>query len=120
MYNYAAELNVIGHYDESLKIAHECERLWTDYDLNLLIADNYQRIKQYEEAERHYKKASLMCPVRFVPLYRLYQLYKITGDQENELIMANKILTKPVKVMSPTIQKIKKEVEIETIIYLKK
>ncbi|WP_055432462.1 hypothetical protein [Candidatus Symbiothrix dinenymphae] len=27
-----AELNVVQQYDKSLAIAHECERLWADYD----------------------------------------------------------------------------------------
>lgn len=111
LYNYAAELNVAGYYDESLKIARECEQLWADYDLQMLMADNYLQCKQYEEAENHYLKASLMCPVKFTPLYRLYRLYGIMGDQENELIMANKILAKPAKVMSSTIQQMKEEIK---------
>ena len=111
LYNYAAELNMAGHYDESLKMACECEQLWADYDLQMLIAENYRQCEQYEQAEKHYRKASLMCPVKFTPLYRLYQLYATTGDRENELIMANKILVKPVKVMSPAIQQMKEEVK---------
>jgi len=75
------------------------------------MADNYLQCKQYEEAENHYLKASLMCPVKFTPLYRLYRLYGIMGDQENELIMANKILAKPAKVMSSTIQQMKEEIK---------
>ena len=38
-------------------IAHECEQLWADYDLQMLIADNYQQLKDYKQAEQHYQKA---------------------------------------------------------------
>ncbi|KAA6348869.1 hypothetical protein EZS27_003669 [termite gut metagenome] len=69
LYNYAAELNVVNQYEKSLKIAHECEQLWADYDLQMLIADNYQKKLQYKEAEFHYIKAANMCPVKFIPLY---------------------------------------------------
>ena len=110
LYNYAAELNVAGHYSKSLEIACECEKLWADYDLQMLMADNYFQKEEYEKAERYYKKASYMCPVKYTPLYRLYQLYGTTGDWENESIMANKILVKPIKIMSPAIQQMKKEI----------
>jgi tetratricopeptide (TPR) repeat protein len=110
LYNYAAELTVAGKYSESLKIAFECEKLWADYDLQMLIAENYLQCEQYEQAENHYGKASLMCPVKFTPLYRLYQLSGTTGDLENESVIANKILSKPVKIMSSAIQTIKEEI----------
>ena len=111
LYNYAAELHVAGYFGESLSIARECERLWADYDLQMLMAENYLQMKNYAKAEQHYQKAAAMCPVKFIPLYCLYQLYGTTGDRENEMIMAEKILYKPVKVTSPVIQQMKEEVE---------
>jgi len=111
LYNYAAELNIAGHYEESLRIGYECEKIWADYDLQMLIANNYLQYKQYKQAENHYRKASFMCPVKFTPFYRLYHLYGITGDKENELKMANYIIIKPVKVMSPAILQMKQEVK---------
>ncbi|GHT77093.1 hypothetical protein AGMMS50262_17240 [Bacteroidia bacterium] len=111
LYNYAAELNVAKQYDKSLAIAQECEKLWEDYDLQMLMADNYQNMQQYQEAEFHYIKASNMCPVKFMPLYQLYKLYEVTGEKENALEIANKIIEKPVKVMSPTIKNIQQEIQ---------
>ena len=49
LYNYAAELNFSKHYEESLTVAHECERLWADYDLQMLIADNCRQLIEREE-----------------------------------------------------------------------
>ena len=100
-----------GQYDESLKITRACERIWADYDLQLLIAENYLQCREYSRAEYHYRQASFMCPVRFVPLYFLYRLYGITGEREKQLMMANEILDKPVKVMSPAVEQIKEEVK---------
>jgi hypothetical protein len=109
LYNYAAELNVSGRYAASLQVAHECERLWADYDLQMLLGDNYQKLGQYGEAEARYKHAANMCPVKFMPLYRLFQLYEATGEKEKMLGMAKIILEKPVKIMSSTVEEIKYE-----------
>ena len=49
LYNYAAELNVAGYYEESLQIASECEKLWADYDLQMLMADNCRQLQQDRE-----------------------------------------------------------------------
>ncbi|GAB6013173.1 O-antigen ligase family protein [Viscerimonas tarda] len=110
LYNYAAELNYAEQYGKSLAIAHGCERLWADYDLQMLIADNYQQTHCYAEAEWHYKRAANMCPVKFKPLYCLFNMYLATGEKDKALIVANRIMSKPVKIMSPTIRQIKHDV----------
>jgi O-antigen ligase len=111
LYNYAAELNVIERHEESLQIARECEILWADYDLQMLMAGNYQKLQQYAEAERYYQKAANMCPVKFMPLYELAKLYDATGDRCRVQEMANLILNKRVKIPSSTIQSIKSEMQ---------
>ena len=111
LYNYAAELNVAEQYNESLHIAKECELLLTDYDLQMLMADNYQSMQKYTEAEKLYRKAAAMCPVKFRPLYKLFQLYEITNEKEKAVQVAKVIMNKPVKIMSPTIINIRREIE---------
>ena len=107
LYNYAAELNVAGHYGESMDMAKECERLWADYDLQMLLADNCRQLKRYSVAEAHYKIASAMCPVKFVPLYELANLYLAMGRFVEALTLAQKILDKEIKIPSTTIHSIK-------------
>jgi len=114
LYNYAAELNFANRYEESLSVAKECESLWADYDLQMLLADNYLQMKNYPEAEQHYQKAAAMCPAKFVPLYKLFQLYETTGEKENICKIAKIIIDKPVKVISPTVNQIKIEVKRKT------
>jgi len=107
LYNYAAELNVARHYEESQQISQECDNIWADYDLQMLMADNCLKLQQYKEAERHLKKAVAMCPVKFMPLYRLTELYLETGRKDEALELAKKIVSKQEKIPSPVINSIK-------------
>jgi O-antigen ligase len=107
LYNYTAELNVAKRYEESIKTGKDCEKYWADYDLQMLMADNYCQIQQYAEAEQYYIKASRMCPVRFMPLYILSEIYRDTGQQDKLQNMARCIIDKPVKIASPTVFSIK-------------
>jgi tetratricopeptide (TPR) repeat protein len=109
LYNYTAELNVAKRYDKSLEIGRECERLWADYDLQMLMADNNVQLQQYEEAERRYRKAAAMCPVKFMPLYRLAKQYDAVGDKSRAQELAKIILDKRIKIPSPVIQSIRNE-----------
>ena len=111
MYNYAAELNFAKKYDESQKIAFECKKLWADYDLTMIIADNYLNTNDFELAEQFYKQASAMCPVKFIPLQHLFKLYEQQGDSAKMQQTAKTILEKPVKVPSLIINEILKEME---------
>jgi tetratricopeptide (TPR) repeat protein len=80
-----------------------------DYDLQMLMADNYRQLKRYDEAETRYVKASRMCPVRFMPLYELAKMYAEANRDSEALALANTIVTKKIKVPSATVFAIKKE-----------
>ena len=109
LYNYAAELHRNGLHDESLRVAEECHLHWADYDLELLLADLHEQQGNVSRAEVHYRQASLMCPNRFVPLYRLAQLLDRTGRKEEAAQLAWQIEDKPVKIPSFRVDWIKKE-----------
>ena len=110
LYNYAVELYMEGHHEKALLVAKRCRKYWADYDLELLQGELLVKLERYEEAEQHFLHASKMCPVRFVPLYQLYQLYKNTGNKEKARRMGETILNKPVKVESAMINGIKANV----------
>ncbi|MGV8138575.1 MAG: hypothetical protein AB2L20_25515 [Mangrovibacterium sp.] len=109
LYNYGAELNVAGKFDESIAILNECKKRFNDYDLQMLMADNYKALGKHGDSERHLKIAATMCPLRFMPLYELAKLYKATGRHEKAIALAKTILNKRVKVPSPTVNAIKNE-----------
>lgn len=111
LYNYAAELYAAKHYKEALYIAQRCRTHWADYDLELLIGELFNELHQYEEAEDHFQLASNMCPTRFIPLYKLYQIYEKIGDEEKVNQMATLILNKPTKVESGTVKCIRERVK---------
>ncbi len=111
LYNHAAELNVAGRYEESLMVAQKCESLMADYFTQLLLADNYQQLGRTAEAEECLHQASLMCPNRFVPLYELYRIHEQRADTASMQRTAKEILSKPIKVDSPEVQRIIREIK---------
>ena len=113
LYNYSVALFELNRLNESLKLALFCNRYWADYDLELLLGNIYSKMKDYDMAEIHYRKASLMCPCRFVPLYYLYELYKEAGNANGMLSVGRSIMDKPVKVNSMQVMQIRNKVRRE-------
>lgn len=111
LFNYSSVLYTNNLYEESLNIASECTKYLNDYDVELLFAENYLSLKNYQKAEIHFRKASAMCPVRFVPLFRLYQIYIEQKDTVQASQIGKQILQKEVKIDSPTIHYIKKTIK---------
>lgn len=106
LYNYAASLNKIGRYRESEAVRRRLQNYLIDYDTELLASDNLISMNQFVKAEYHLKKAHLMIPNRFMPLYGLLQIYSEYNHLKADSI-AHVILTKPVKVPSSDVEEIK-------------
>lgn len=112
LYNYAAELNHIKHYGESLDILKDCMKGYNDYDIQMLLADNFEKMNQLEQAEKSYQLASRMCPCRFLPLYRLVKIYQQQCRSTEARKLALKITDKKVKVSSAMIYNIKRDMNV--------
>ena len=110
LYNYAYVLSEEGDCNLASRLADDSFRLMSNYDTALLIADNAKECGDVGMAEINYQLASRMCPVRFKPLYGLFLLYKETGRVDEMKAVAEIILTKPVKVSSFEIRRIKMDV----------
>ena len=113
LYNYAAEMNYVGRYEESLVLAEECVTMMNDYDVQMLLADNHFNLCNYDEALKRYETAHYMCPNRFVPLYKQFKIYKAQGDTAMMISIGNEILAKRVKVPSRKIDIILNNVRYE-------
>lgn len=50
-----------------------------------------------------------MCPSRFLPLYKLFHLYKTNGEKERSLAMAEAVISKPMKIKTTTIRMMKEK-----------
>lgn len=100
LYNYSAELNLIGRYEESNSIAGECVKMMNDYDVQMLLADNHFNLNNYNEALIKYETAHNMCPNRFTPLYKTFVVYKKMGNYDKMVEIGNAILDKKIKIPS--------------------
>lgn len=107
LYNYGAELNYIRQYTESVLILQKCEKYYNDYDVQMLLGDNYFKMKEWKKAETCYTNASLMCPNRFLSLSQLMNVYDSIGLNDEAIKIAYKIYNKPVKIKSIRVSEIR-------------
>jgi len=117
LYNYGCILNDSGYYKESLSVLFECEQKYNDYDVQLMIADNYFHLKQWRQSEYYYLNALNMCPNRFLPLYQLMQIYEVLGEKKNVVKLCKEIEKKEIKIPSLIIDKIKDEARQKILDY---
>src|SRR5699024_8302283 len=101
----------MDNYKKSLQVAEWANKKCADYNLRLIIADDYFQMKKYSQALKNYTIAANMCPVRFFPLYRSFKIDKITKANEKADSLAQKIADKPVKVKSFAIKQMKKNTD---------
>jgi O-antigen ligase len=111
LYNHAAELHEVKEYEKSLSVFGLCLKYYNDMDVQMLLADNYRELGRYDEAEKHFRLASSMCPNRFMPLYQLVLLYRETNRNEEALKLAQQILEKEIKIPSSTVNAIRNEMQ---------
>ena len=112
LYNYAAELNYIGKYRESLLILLKCKKHLNDYDIQMLAADNYYNLNRLKDSEKCLKLASLMIPARFRPLEKLLEIYNKVGDRNNATRICKIIKCKQIKIDSEEIREIKLKADL--------
>ena len=98
IYNYGALLHLRGEYKKSLEVLNAGKKYLSDYNMMLLIGDDYQKLKQYDLAIASYKRAGEMIPSRYLPLYYRMELYLETGDMEKAYEIANMIINKKNKI----------------------
>lgn len=97
LYNYGAELHYAEQYKKSLDILKECTNSYNDYNVQMLMADNYQQLGFTDKAILRYKYANLMVPNRFLPLYYEMQVHIKEGNTTQACKVARTIIDKPVK-----------------------
>lgn len=109
LYNYGAVLNEVGDYKKSNDIMILCESYFNDYDVQMIIADNYYHMSEWNKAEKCYITAQNMVPNRFLPLYKLMLLYEAIENKPKAIEVAIAIINKKVKVSSEIVTMIKNE-----------
>ena len=113
LYSYATLLYNEKQYEQAISVAEKCDSVSANYDLEILLANSYMFVGELGKAEKHYIQACNMCPNRFIPLYKLFKIYKQLGDTEKMLKVGNIILNKKIKVPSQKIDIILNNVKYE-------
>ena len=107
LYNYAALLHLYGYYEESVVVFRKCSLYINDYNMMLLMGDNYQQLNIPDSAITYYRRASNMIPCRFLPLYYQMQIYQEQSEYDKAKAMAEEIIHKEIKIKeSRTVQEI--------------
>ena len=111
LYNYGVTLFYLGTYENALRVMQKCQTYLNDYDVEMILGECYAQLNQTRQAKKSYIQASLMCPNRFMPLYKLVEIYDRIGLSEQALEVAHEILDKPEKVPSCTVITIKRKMQ---------
>ena len=98
LYNYGALLHLYGDYQRSLEVFQQGTKYLSDYNMMLLMGDDYQKLERYDEAIACYKRAGEMIPSRYLPLYYRMKLYQENEDWDESHRIAHIILKKENKI----------------------
>jgi tetratricopeptide (TPR) repeat protein len=96
-------------YGKSNEILHRAMQISCDPMLYNVAGKNYQALKQYELAERSYRKAVNLVPNRLYPHYLLAKLHHEMGLKNKAEAEKNIVLTKSPKVESMAVEEMREE-----------
>lgn len=111
LFNYGALLVEAGKPAEGELILRMAKHQFTHIDLYLYLGNAYKAMGKFEAADRSYEFASQMIPSRFYPKYLQAILYQEMGDTIRMQTKAREIVNMDVKVLSPTVHAIRKEMD---------
>lgn len=94
LYNYGAMLHLYGEYEKSLDVFKDCSKYLSDYNMMLLMGDDYQQMGILDSAVICYDRAYQMIPNRYLPLYYQMKLYEDCCKTDNAKVIAKEILRK--------------------------
>lgn len=111
LYNYGAELSVIGQYEHSIKILKECSLRLNDADVYTYLGNSYENLGKLNEAEQAYIQASNIIPHKLYPKYRLVYVYAKANEIDKAVEMAGVVLNTKPKIESSITEIIKKDMQ---------
>jgi len=112
LFIYGENLNVVQRYAESIDLLEDAMKICSSYHTILRLGEIYMKINEYEKAQTAFETASNMIPSAFMPHYNLVLLSVGQQDYEQASIKAKEILNKKIKIDSPSVDKIRKEIQI--------
>jgi len=112
LFEYAQCLNKAGEFDKSTWVLEQAIKISCDPMLYNILGKNYQGLKNYQLAEQNFLLASRIVPSRIYPYYLLANLYGESGDTQQALLMAQKVLEKEPKVQSTAINEMREKMRV--------
>lgn len=109
--HYAKALSINEQPKKSNEILHQAENYLNNTIIQITQGDNYKTLKDYHQAEKHYKIAFDMIPNRLYPIYLLAKMYEEKGDLDQAKKQAKILLEMPIKVPSMAIFQMQKEMD---------
>ena len=98
LYAYSDLFMEAGIYDRAERCAERCLRMYSDYNVCILNGNIKRCRRKYNAAINAYFMAHYMCPSRITPLYNIMQTYRLNGEINKSIIMAEQIINTPIKI----------------------
>jgi tetratricopeptide (TPR) repeat protein len=95
---------------EALEKLQKAKNIYSSMILYISIGDAYKDANFYSSAEQAYIEAWCMAPMHFYPMYLLVKLYEESNQHEKAVVLAEKLLSKNIKVNSTAIKEMQNEV----------
>jgi O-antigen ligase len=111
LFNYGAELTVMGEYKKSIEVLTSVEDRLSDADFYLYLGSDYEALGDTGKALECFEKAMNMMPIKFLPIYKVVIINEQNGNHDIAITYAKKIMQMPVKVKSKFVDQIRTEME---------
>ncbi len=108
---YADLLLRAGQAAKSVDLIQQHRTFSCDRLLLARLGNSYRALKEYDLAEQAFWEAYHIAPSRFLPLYALAKMHERAGNIVRAKDLAQTILDKKVKVDSPAVRQIKREMK---------
>ena len=108
---YGSALFDAERYREAIPLLEESKELFPSSETFVLLGETYEKTGDYIQALNAWDTASYIKPALFTPHYDMAKLYFKMGDYKLAKQKAGEILSKKVKVNTPKIDQIKKEMQ---------
>ena len=111
LFEYGQALSKTARYGESMEVIARAIAISGDPMLLVVQGKNHRGLGNYQWAEHYFRKAAYRVPHRLYPYYMMAVTYDEAGLPDKALEMANRVLTKAVKIASPATQEMRMEMK---------
>ncbi len=109
LFYYGGLLSTLEEFDKATLMLERAKSFYSDPNLFMLLADTYEKNKNYDKALLYYKYSWNIIPHKIYPLYRMVLVYKEIGNTKKAINIATKIVGMKDKVETAASLQIKEE-----------